>query len=126
MLYFLAKANGKATVEEVFDAILRGELKVYSAARAMIDYLRKTPVITKTGKTRPRTVSSIGLYRSMHPDLFLTVLGASNFNRETFDRLVKIEKGYNKARTTKYAPKREEIKQMLRLSDNRDRSPTNV
>ena len=83
MLYFLAKANGKATVEEVFDAILRGELNVYSAARSMIDYLRKTPVITKTGKTRPRTISSIGLYRSMLPDLFLTVLGASNFNRES-------------------------------------------
>ncbi len=102
-LKLLAKANDKATPEEVIEDIKAGKVTLYSASKRMIDSIR------------PRMkVSTVVFYRSILPEMFRSVLGEDNFRQTVFDRLV--PRGDYYIHSTKKVPTPDELRYILRIA----------
>ncbi len=106
----LARTNGKETIEQLLVSIKDGTLSIYDVSRKFIDKCRADGLLPST----------VALYRSTLPAFWKSVLGDDNFKQTVFDR--KVPRGKDYVTTTKGVPKVDQVKEMLRLANVRDRA----
>lgn len=112
----LYEANGKDSVDDLLNDIYLDKVTPCVASRKYVNELRDRE-IRPAKKLRPGT---IGQWRSMLPEFWLSVLGKPNFDVETFDRIAPFKN--TGTEIIKKAPTREELIHLLNIANPRDRA----
>src|SRR6266566_5130160 len=112
VLRMLAQTNLglEGTVDQLLPKVKDGTLSLYQASRKFIDQCRADGMLPST----------VALYRSTLPAFWISVLGEENFKQSKFDRL--IPRGDDYVSRTKGVPTVDQLKEMLRIANSRDRA----
>ena len=112
VLRMLAQTNLglEGTVDQLLAKVKDGTLSLYQASRKFIDQCRADGMLPST----------VALYRSTLPAFWISVLGEENFKQSKFDRL--IPRGDDYVSRTKGVPTVDQLKEMLRIANSRDRA----